>query len=115
MRHPLIAAARRIAGELKDSEKHCDTALASHSRLLATMLDARVEGGLPSRTGRAALGRAADAIVHAAKAREMLLDAHDELAQLDMRELAAGDLSECPEKWFAGAPLAVVETDAQVA
>lgn len=115
MRHPLIASARRIAGELKNSETHCDTALASHSRLLATMLDARVEGGLPSRTGRAALGRAADAIAHAAKAREMLLDAHDELAQLDMRELAAGDLSECPEKWVTGAQLAVVETDANAA
>jgi len=115
MRHPLIASARRIAGELKASETDCDAALATNARLVASLLEARRDAGLPVRTGRAALGRAVEAIAHAAKAREMLLDAHEELAQLDMRELAAGDLSECPEDWFASAKLSVVESDTRVA
>lgn len=115
MRHPLIASARRIAGELKASENDSDAALAGNARLVASLLDARREGGLPARTGRAALGRAVEAIAHAAKAREMLLDAHDELAQLDLRELAAGDLSECPEDWFTSAQLTVVESDSRAA
>jgi hypothetical protein len=102
MRQELIASARKIAGELKTSENDSDAALATNARLVATMLDARVAAGLPARTGREALGRAVEAIAHAAKAREMLLDAHQELAQLDIRELAAGDLSECPGPWFAG-------------
>jgi hypothetical protein len=102
MRQELIASARKIAGELKTSENDSDAALATNARLVATMLDARVAAGLPARIGREALGRAVDAIAHAAKAREMLLDAHQELAQLDIRELAAGDLSECPGTWFSG-------------
>lgn len=107
MRNDLFNSARRIAGELKASEDDCDAALANHARLFATMLDARRAGGLPARTGREALGRVVDAVAHAAKAREMLLDAHHELAQLNIRELAAGDLSECPDNW-ASTQLTVV-------
>lgn len=114
MRHQLIASARRIAGELRTSENDCDAALANNARLVASLLDARRAAGLPARTGREALGRAVEAIAHAAKAREMLLDAHEELAQLDVRELAAGDLSECPEDWLA-APLGLVESDSRAA
>lgn len=114
MRHDLITSARRIAGELKTSENDCDAALANHARLVATMLDARRAGGLPARTGREALGRLVDAVAHAAKAREMLLDAHHELAQLNIRELAAGDLSECPEKWVSG-QLTVVDSESRAA
>lgn len=102
MRQELIASARKIAGDLKTSENDSDTALATNARLVAALLDARIAAGLPARTGREALGRAVDAIAHAAKAREMLLDAHQELAELDIRELAAGDLSECPDTWFSG-------------
>jgi hypothetical protein len=102
MRQELIASARKIAGDLKTSENDSDAALATNARLVAALLDARVAAGLPARTGREALGRAVDAIAHAAKAREMLLEAHQELAQLDIRELAAGDLSECPNPWFSG-------------
>lgn len=115
MANPLIASARRIAGELKASENGCDSALAGNARLVASLLDARRDAGLPARTGRKILGRAVEAIAHAAKAREMLLDAHDELAQLDLRELAAGDLSECPEDWVASAKLTVVESDSRAA
>jgi len=115
MRNQLMASARRIAGEIKTSENDCDAAIASNARLVAALLDARRDSGLPARTGRAALGRAVEAIAHAGRAREMLLDAHEELAQLNMRELAAGDLSECPEDWAATATLRVVEGDTRAA
>lgn len=115
MANPLIASARRIAGELKASENDCDAALATNARLVASLLEARRDAGLPARTGRAALGRVVEAIAHAAKAREMLLDAHEELAQLDVRELAAGDLSECPASWSTMATLTVVDSDSRAA
>jgi len=115
MRRELIASARQIAGELKASENDCDVALATNARLVATMLDARRAAGLPARTGRAALGRAVEAISHAAKARDMLLDAHQELARLDLRELAAGDMSECPEDWVRAARLTLVDGDTRAA
>jgi hypothetical protein len=111
MRQEIIATARRIAGEIKVSENECDTALATNARLVASLLDARRTAGLPGHTGRRALGHAVEAIAHAAKAREMLLEAHAELSQLELRELAAGDLSECPDDWFASAKLQVVAGD----
>lgn len=112
MRHDLIASARRIRAELKASENDYDLALANNARLIATMLDARRERGLPASIGREALGRAVEAIAHAAKARESLLSAHDELAQLNLRELAMGDVLECPEDW---ARLSVVPTESRAA
>jgi hypothetical protein len=115
MRRELIASARHIAGELKTSENDFDIALANNARLVATMLDARRAAGLPARTGRAALERAVEAITHAAKARDMLLDAHQELAGLNLRELAAGDMSECPEDWGLIGKLTVVESGSEAA
>jgi hypothetical protein len=115
MRHELISSARKIASELKATEKDCDTALANNARLVATMLDARVAAGLPARAGREALGKAIEAITHAAKAREMLIDTHHELAQLNIRELAAGDMSECPEDWLTIGRLTLVDAETQAA
>lgn len=97
MSRSIIVSARQIASELKFAENDCDAALARNARLVAAMLDARVAAGLPARTGHKAVGRAVEAISCTAKARECLIDAHAELARLDMRELATGDLSECPD------------------
>lgn len=115
MRHELLASARRIAGELRTSENDCDLALANNARLVATLLDARREAGLPAGTAREAVGRAVEAISYSAKARDMLLDAHRELAQLNLRELAAGDLSECPESWRLSGSLTVVDGESRAA
>lgn len=115
MRQELISSARRIAGELKTAENGCDAALANHARLVATLLDARRDAGLPARTGRDTVGRVIEAVAHAAKARELLLDTHEDLARLNLRELAAGDMSECPEDWKLSATLSLVENEANAA
>ena len=97
MSKPIIVTARQIATELKSAENDCDAALARNARLVATRAEARVAAGLPARTGRKALGRAVEAVALSAKARDCLVDAHAELAILNLRELATGDLSECPD------------------
>jgi hypothetical protein len=98
MRHELLNSARRIAGELRTSEDEYDVAMATNARLVASLLDARREAGLPAATGSDALDHALQAIACAAEARGKLIAAHDALAKLDLRELATGDLSECPPK-----------------
>jgi len=97
MRNELLASARRIASELRTSENDSDLALATNARLVATLADARREAGLPGLTGREALERAVEAVACAAEARGKLLDAHAALAELNLRELATGDLSSCPK------------------
>jgi len=98
MRRDILTAARQIAAQVKTSEDEHDLALAANARLLASLLDARRNAGLPARTGRAALERLSEAIGHGVKARELLLDTHEELARLNLRELAVGDVFQCPEK-----------------
>ena len=93
----LIAAAREIRNDVRSSEDSFDVALANSARLVAKLLDARLETGVPARIGRSALNRALEAVSYGARARETLLDMHEELAQLNLRELAAGDVLECPD------------------
>lgn len=93
----LIAAAREIRADVRSSEDGFDLALANSARLVARLLDARLEAGIPARIGRSALNRALEAVSYGAKARETLLDMHEELAQLNLRELATGDVGDCPE------------------
>ena len=107
MSRQIVSAARQIAGEVRSSEDGFDLALANNARLVASLLDARREAGLPASVGRGALNRALEAISHGAKARESLLDMHQELAELNLRELATGDLSQCPTEYGA-AQLSVV-------
>lgn len=114
MRREIMVAARQIAAQVKSSEDEHDLALAANARLLASLLDARRNAGLPAKTGRAALERLSQAISHGAKARELLLDTHEELARLNLRELAVGDVFECPETGFS-ADLRLVPSEAQAA
>jgi hypothetical protein len=102
MSREILPAARQIRGEVRSLEDGFDLALASNARLVASLLDARRETGVPVHVGRAALNHALEAISHGAKARESLLQAHGELASLSLRELATGDLSECPDEWVKG-------------
>lgn len=108
MSRRILSAARQISGEVRSSEDGFDLALANNARLVASLLDARREAGLPASVGRGALKRALEAISHGAKARESLLDMHQELSRLNLRELATGDLVECPEEYFGTAQLSVV-------
>ncbi|MDP9413600.1 MAG: hypothetical protein M3Q08_05805 [Pseudomonadota bacterium] len=114
MRNHIIAAARQIRGDVRTTENDYDVALANNARLIAALLDARVKAGLPARTGREAVEHAIEAITHAAKARQLMLQAHEELARLNLRELAVGDLTECPEDWGFGG-LTVVASEPQSA
>jgi len=93
----LIATAREIRDEVRSSEEGFDIALANSARLVAKLLDARRETGVPAKVGRSAVNRALEAVALGAKARETLLDMHEELAHLNLRELATGDVGECPE------------------
>ena len=102
MHREIFATARQIAGDVRLSENDLDVVLAGNARLIARLLDARREAGLPARTGRAAVDRAIEAMSHAAEARTSLLEMHEELARLDLRELAVGDLTECPEHFSTG-------------
>ena len=113
MSRVILSAARQISGEVRSSEDGFDLALANNARLVASLLDARREAGLPASVGRDALNRALEAISYGAKARESLLDMHRELAGLNLRELATGDLSECPEDWFGTVGLSVVPAAAE--
>lgn len=113
MRHDILTAARQIAAQVKSSEDEHDLALAANARLFASLLDARRNAGLPAKTGRAALERLSEAISHSVKARELLLDTHAELAQLDLRELAVGDVFPCPQVGSLG--LHIVQPETQVA
>lgn len=102
MRREVIASARQLSSDLRNSENDYDLALASNARFLASLLDARRNAGLPAATGREAVECGFEALTHGAKARQMLVGMHEELAKLDLRELATGDLSECPEDWAIG-------------
>ena len=113
MSRQILNAARHISGAVRSSEDGFDLALANNARLVASLLDARREAGLPASVGRGALNRALEAISYGAKARESLLDMHRELAGLNLRELATGDLVECPEEGFSSARLSVVPAAAE--
>ena len=102
MRTEILAAARQIRGTVRTSEDGYDVALANNARLVAALLEARVNAGLPAKTGRDALENALEAITLGAKARERLLETHDQLAKLNLRELAVGDVFECPEEFGFG-------------
>ncbi|HEY0114578.1 MAG TPA: hypothetical protein VGB54_02545 [Allosphingosinicella sp.] len=95
--HTVIAAAREIAGEIRSVEDQMDRALAGKARLIATMLDKRLEAGLPARTGRNVLSHGLEAFSLARQAREEMLTMHEQLASLDLRELAVGDVLDSPK------------------
>jgi hypothetical protein len=111
----LIAAAREIRDDVRSSEDSFDVALANSARLVARLLDARLETGIPPRIGRSALNRALEAISYGARARETVLDMHEELAQLNLRELAAGDVLECPDTLTTGRLSVVPSTEQEAA
>jgi hypothetical protein len=102
MPNEVIAAARRIAGDIRASENQYDLALANNARLVAGLLETRVKLGMPAKLGGPVLDSALEAISHAAKARQALLDTHEQLARFNLRELGFGDSVPCPEDWTSG-------------
>ena len=96
MSRTIIAAAREIRAEIRSQEDNIDATLAGQARLVGALLDARRAANVPARVGADVLDRAFEAIDHGRKLRESMLAMHKELAQMNLRELAAGDVSECP-------------------
>ncbi len=105
MSKAIIATAREIAAEIRAQEDSVDAALAGQARLLGTLLEARRATKVPAKVGAVALDRAFEAITHGRMLRESMLAVHRELAGMNLRELAVGDVSECPEEGFGGLSL----------
>ena len=97
MSKAIIAAARQLREEIRSQEDHIDAALAGQARLIGALLDARRATSVSARTGENALERAFEAIEHGRELRKSVLEMHRELARMNLRELAIGDVSECPE------------------
>ncbi len=114
MSKPIIAAARDLAREVRAQEDTLDIALAGQARLIGTLLDARRSAGISARFGNGALDRAFDAMGHGRELRNSMLDVHAELARMNLRELAIGDVEECPVE-PAGANLTLVTAEAAAA
>jgi hypothetical protein len=106
MSKPIIAVARELAREVRTQEDNLDIALAGQARLLGALLDARRNAGISARFGSTALDRAFDAVAQTREVRNSMLAMHQELAQMNLRELATGDEADCPEP----AGLSVVPT-----
>ena len=96
MSKAIIAAARQLRDEIRSQEDTIDAALAGQARLVSALLEARRAANVSARTGENALERAFEAIEHGRELRKSVLAMHKELAQLNVRELAVGDVFECP-------------------
>lgn len=98
MSKPIIIAARQVAREVRAQEDNLDAALAGQARLLGTLLEARRNTGVSAGIGTGALDHAFDAMSHGRELRNAMLAMHRELAQMNLKEMAAGDVLPCPEE-----------------
>ncbi len=77
--------AQRIANQLASTENAVDAAMKETSQLLAGMLDARQELKVSAVFGDEAARKVTDAIAALSVARQSVIDAHNELAELKLR------------------------------
>lgn len=98
MSKSIIAAARELKAEVRAQEDQLDIALAGQARLISSLLDARRAAGVSARFGGGILDRAFDAINHGRELRSSMLAMHSELARMNLREIAVGDVEECPDE-----------------
>ncbi|MBL0916144.1 MAG: hypothetical protein IBJ13_11730 [Sphingopyxis sp.] len=99
----------RLQRDVPTAEDSIADALIAVSSLMTSMVTARRETGVPSRTGHAAIARLAKAQVSLVAVSGDVLRVHGELVQIG-REVAGLDLhEECPPSEGAGKPhLAIV-------
>jgi hypothetical protein len=91
-------AAARISRAVPATEATLDDALIQVSSLIATMVQARKDTGVPASTGQATIVRLAKAQLSLVTVSNDVLRAHKDLAQL--AEVHAGmDLHECPPRF----------------
>ncbi len=77
--------AQRVANQLASTEDSIDAAIKETSQLLTGLLDARQELKMSAVFGDDAARKVTDAIAALAVARQSVVDAHNELAELKLR------------------------------
>jgi hypothetical protein len=94
-------AAEKVAAHLFAVEDGVDNAIARAAQFTSAMIEARSEAKLSAVVGQAELALAARATALMVEARQLIIDAHKQLAQtrvdVGLREIAFGDSSECPK------------------
>jgi hypothetical protein len=88
--------AQRVANQLATTENAVDSAIKETSQLLTGMIDARLELKTSAVFGDSAARKVTDAIAALAVARQSVIDAHNEMAELKLRagirtKLVVGD------------------------
>lgn len=93
-------AAEKVATHLFAVEEGVDAAITCAARFTAAMIEARAEANLSAVVGQAELALASRATALMVEARQLIIDAHKQLAktrvEVGLREVGFGDLSECP-------------------
>ncbi len=104
-----LTAARRIANALMPTEADIETAIASTSRLIGTIAEARAATGLPVAMGQDSLDALSTTLSTLVTARAQIGAAHAALAKdrvdAGLQAYGMGDVGECPP--VAGALRAV--------
>ena len=96
MSYRIRIACDRIKRDVPETETSIDVALISVSHLMATLLEARIDTGLPAGTGQAAVRRLAKAQMALVEASTDVLRVHGELRKVG-QAVAGLDLHEdCP-------------------
>lgn len=92
----LNIAAARMSREVPEAEASLDQAMISISALMTTMLQARIDTGVPASTGQAAIARLARAQRSLLTASNDMIRVHSDLSKI--AQVHAGmDLHECPK------------------
>jgi hypothetical protein len=98
-------AAEKVATHLFAVEEGVDAAICRAAQFTAAMIEARAEANLSAVVGQAELALAARATALMIEARQLIVDAHKQLAQtridVGLREIGFGDSSECPQMMHA--------------
>ncbi|MDB5672566.1 MAG: hypothetical protein JWO25_3525 [Alphaproteobacteria bacterium] len=93
-------AAEKVAAHLFAVEEGVDAAISRTAQFTTAMIEARAEANLSAVIGQAELALASRATALMVEARQLIVDAHKQLAQtridVGLREVSFGDTSECP-------------------
>jgi hypothetical protein len=93
-------AAEKVATHLFAVEEGVDNAISRAAQFTTAMIEARAEANLSAVVGQAELALASRATALMVEARQLIIDAHKQLAQtridVGLREISFGDTAECP-------------------
>lgn len=93
-------ASEKIQRDLPQAEASVDQALISVSDLMSTLVQARLDSGVPAATGQVAIRRLAKAQMALVDASSDIVRVHGEMVKVG-REYAGYADRECPEYAFA--------------